>query len=233
MGIYSLEIIPIIEKEFNYVFNENDFYEIKASFRSGLVHWDILFDYIYFGENNNINIQKKQAELHANMKLSIGTDEYKDYINKNFFEKYINESICQLKIVLNNTDYEYYECINNLELFEINKFSTLKFEIREINFVFYLNYKDLFFIYNNKIYFAIVFDRFFKVKYTQRWKLGSALFKKYLLVFNQDSKMIGIYKRPLRNNNENENNNNSKDKNRNKNEIEKNKNNNKKYLLKY
>ena len=25
------------------------------------------------------------------MRLSIGTDEYKDYINKNFFEKYINE----------------------------------------------------------------------------------------------------------------------------------------------
>ena len=91
MGIYSLEIIPIIEKEFNYVFNENDFYEIKASFRSGLVHWDILFDNIYFGENNNINIQKKQTELHANMRLSIGTDEYKDYRNKNFFEKYINE----------------------------------------------------------------------------------------------------------------------------------------------
>ena len=102
----------------------------------------------------------------------------------------MKESICQLKIVLNNTDYEYYECINNFELFEINKFPTLKFEIREINFVFYLNYKDLFFIYNNKIYFAIVFDRFFKVKYTQRWKLVSALFKKYLLVFNQDSGFI-------------------------------------------
>ena len=224
---------PYNIKEFKNEFNEDDFYEIQASFRNGLVYWDILFDNIYFGEKNNIDIKKKQAELHANMRLSIGTDEYKDYISKNFFEKYVNESICQLKVVLNNSDYEYYECINNLKLFEIDKFPTLKFEIREINFKFYLNYKDLFFIHNNKIYFGIAFDRFFKLKYTQRWKLGSALFRKYLLVFNQDSKKIGIYKKPLRNNNDDENNYiNDKDKNKNKNEIENNRNNNIKIFIK-
>ena len=213
---------PYNIKEFKNEFSEEDFYEIKAAFRSGLVHWDILFDNIYFGDNDSVNIQKKQVELHANMRLSIGTEEYKEYISKNFFDKYINESLCELKIVLNNTDYEYYECINNLELFEINKFPTLRFEIREINFIFYLNYQDLFFTHNNKIYFGIFFDRFFKLKYTQRWKLGSALFKKYLLVFNQDSKTIGIYKKPFKNDNIDENNYNS-DKNK-KNEFEEKKN---------
>ena len=35
------------------------------------------------------------------------------------------------------------------------------------------------------------------MKYNKDWKLGSALFKKYLLTFNKDKKMIGIYKNTI------------------------------------
>ena len=192
-------------KEFSNEFNENDFYEIKASYRSRLVYWDILFDNIYFGKDNyDLKIEKKQAELLGNMRLSVGTEEYKDYISKNFFDKYINNSICEFNTLLNNTDYQYFVCQNNKELFDISKFPSLNFYLKEINFVFSLNYKDLFFIYNNKIYFGIIFDKFFRLKFNQRWKLGSAIFKKYLFTFNQDTKMIGFYKKVLRNNEEDE-----------------------------
>ena len=198
-------------KEFNNEFNESIFSEIKAAHRSNLVYFDILFDNIYFGKNSDfINIKYKQAEILGNLRLSIGTGEYKDYISKNFFDKYENKSVCNLKTILNNTDYLYYECINDKNLFDVSTFPTLKFEIKEINFMLSFNYKDLFFLQNDKIYFGIIFDKYFKLHYSQRWKLGSALFKKYLLTFNQDTKMIGIYKKILRNYIENDNNNEEK-----------------------
>ena len=188
-------------KEFSHEFNENNFFEIRGAFRNRLIFWDILFDNIYFGENDdNIKIRHKRAEISGNLKLSVGTDEYKDYISKNFFDKYTNNNICQLITILNNSDYEYYKCKNDKKLFDISKFPTLVFELKEINFKISFNYKDLFFIHDNHIYFGIIFDKYFKLKFQQQWKLGSVLFKKYLLTFNQDTKMIGIYKNPIKNN---------------------------------
>ena len=193
---------------FSNKFKEKNYNEINAGYRStSLNYWDILFNNIYFGNTNNENtIKYKKAELHGNMRLSVGTEEYLDYINKNFFNEYVNKNICQLKTILNITDYMYYECKNDKE-FDISKFPTLKFEIKELDFNlnFSLNYKDLFFNHNDYIYFGILFDRYFKLRFQQNWKLGSALFRKYLLTFNQDSKKIGIYKNVMRNNLDDEN----------------------------
>ena len=220
-------------KEFSNEFKESNFYEIRASNRSNFVYWDILFDNIYFGPNDdNYKKEYNQAEILGNMRLSIGTGEYKNYISKNFFDIYVKNNICQLKILINNSDYEYYQCLNN-KLFNISQFPSLKFEIREINFIFSLNYKDLFFIHNNNIYFSIIFDRYFKLKYNKRWRLGSALFKKYLLTFNQDTRMIGIYKNIMRNSLDDEiNYNNNKERNNNKDRFNNYDNNNNKTFIK-
>lgn len=91
---------------------------------------------IYFGDKKNEKkIKYKQAELHGNMRLSVGTDEYNDYINKYFFEEYINNKICEFKTILNYSDYMYYECKNSKH-FNITKFPTLKFELDELDFKF-------------------------------------------------------------------------------------------------
>ena len=126
------------------------------------------------------------------MQLTIGTDEYLDFIHNNFFDEYIELKICEQKTILDFTDYIYYKCKKSKE-FNITKFPTLYFELKDINFIFSLNYNDLFFVHDVFIYFGIIFDTFFKLKFDQRWKLGSAFFKKYLFVFNQDSKTIGFY----------------------------------------
>ena len=195
-------------KEFNDKFKENNFFEFLAGYRpNSLVYWDIKFDNIYFGNiPQEKNITHKQTELAGNMRMSMGSDEYQDYINKNFFDEYIKRNICQLKKILNYTDYMYYECKNNKE-FDIKKFPTLKLELKELvyKFNFSLNYKDLFFTHDNHIYFGIFFDKFFKLRFQPRWKLGSTLFRKYLFVFNQDTKKIGFYKNALRNDNIGEN----------------------------
>ena len=181
-----------------------NFYEIKASNRKKLAYWDILFDSIYFNESQynkkNNNIKHKQVELLGNMQLSIGTDEYLEFIHANFFDEYIKLNICEQKTILDFTDYIYYKCKKSNE-FNITKFPNLYFELKEINFNFSLNYNDLFFIHDEFVYFGIIFDTFFKLKFDQRWKLGSVLFKKYLFVFNQDSKTIGFYNNIINQNN--------------------------------
>ena len=187
---------PHNTKIFSDKFKDNNYFEIKAANRNKMAYWDILFDNIYFSEkcenDENIKIKYKQVELMGNVQLSIGTKEYHDFIKKNFFNKYIEKNICETKIILNITDYTYYRCKNDKK-FNLTKFPTLFFELKEINFNFSLDYNDLFFIHDDFIYFGILFDNYFKLKFNQRWKLGSQIFKKYLLVFNADSKTIGFY----------------------------------------
>ena len=195
---------PHNSKIFEEKYKIDNFLEIKAAYRNKLAYWDILFDNIYFSENyenndENINIKYKQAELLGNAQLSIGTEEYHNFIKKNFFNNYIKNNICEEKVILNITDYIYYRCKKSDKL-NIKNFPTLFFELKEINFNFSLDYNDLFFIHDDFIYFGILFDSYFKLKFNQRWKLGSQIFKKYLLVFNSDSKTIGFYNNTINKN---------------------------------
>ena len=195
---------PHNSKIFEEKYKIDNFLEIKAAYRNKLAYWDILFDNIYFSENyenndENINIKHKQAELLGNAQLSIGTEEYHNFIKKNFFNNYIKNNICEEKVILNITDYIYYRCKKSEKL-NITKFPSLFFELKEINFNFSLDYNDLFFIHDDFIYFGILFDSHFKLKFNQRWKLGSQIFKKYLLVFNSDSKTIGFYNNTINKN---------------------------------
>jgi len=196
-GIIFFGDFPHNTKIFNNKYKSNNYFEVKAANRNKLAYWDILFDNIYFSESyknddSSTQIKYKQVELMGNMQLSIGTDEYQDYIQKFFFDKYIKENICEMKISSNVTDYIYCRWIKS-DKFNVTEFPSLFFELKEINFNFSFDYNDLFFIHDEYMYFGIIFDRYFKLKFNKRWKLGSVIFKKYLLVFNQDSKTIGFY----------------------------------------
>ena len=195
-GIIFFGDYPHNTKIFENKYKIDNFYEIKASSRKKLAYWDILFDEIYFNESQYNkkynNIRHKQVELAGNMQLSIGTDEYHEFIQKNFFGEYIKLKICEQQAILNFTDYIYYKCRICNE-FDITKFPTLYFQLKDINFNFSLTYNDLFFVHDDFFYFGILFDTYFKLKFEPRWILGSAIFKKYLFVFNQDSKTIGFY----------------------------------------
>ena len=195
-GIIFFGDYPHNTKIFNNKYKINNYFEVKVANRNKLAYWDILYDNIYFSDryknDDSLKIKYKQVELVGNIQLSIGTDEYHDFIQKNFFDKYIKENICEKKIILNITDYIYYKCVKNNK-FNITEFPSLFFELKEINFNFSFDYNDLFFTHDEYIYFGIIFDKYFKLKFNKRWKLGSVIFKKYLLVFNQDSKTIGFY----------------------------------------
>ena len=57
---------------------------------------------------------------------------------------------------------------------------------------FTLNYNDLFYKFENKYYFLIVF---YQNKRNYNWIFGSPFFKKYQMIFDKDKKIISIYEK--------------------------------------
>ena len=72
----------------------------------------------------------------------------------------------------------------------LNNFPTIKFYQREMNYNFTLNWTDLFTIIpdNNRVLFNIEF-----LKGYNNWVFGKPFFKKYQLIFDEDSKSIKFY----------------------------------------
>ena len=123
----------------------------------------------------------------------IGDGLYQDFIEKNFFNELIERNICQKN---ENVPYGYYHIIKNdvfscnaENLEDIKKFPELKFYIKATNTSFVFGFDDLFLKIGNKYYFMVIFESHKNIY----WILGYPFFKKYDIVFNEDSKTISYY----------------------------------------
>ena len=85
-------------------------------------------------------------------------------------------------------DYKFYVCSKSID---ITKMQNISFELKENNFNFTLDYKDLFYEYNNKYYFLIA-TRTSSSK-LHDFIIGSVLMKKYDFVFDKYKSSIGFY----------------------------------------
>ena len=126
-----------------------------------------------------------------------GTFEYKNEIYNIFFSDLINKNICRIDYLKDNVDILeniIYSC-DNSEIMkkEINYLPTIYFEIKEYNLTFLFNYKELFKLHNNRLYFLIYFQN----NTNQIWEFGELFLRKYITSFNYDSKTISFYKTQL------------------------------------
>ena len=85
-------------------------------------------------------------------------------------------------------DYKYYVCSKGID---ITKMQNISFELKENNFNFILDYKDLFYEYNNKYYFLIATRT--SSSSLHDFIIGSVLMKKYDFVFDKFKSNIGFY----------------------------------------
>ena len=138
--------------------------EIKCSDNS-LVHFIIDFNYI------------------------VGEKEYYNNIIKYFFQKYIDEKICEEKFSFRTYEGRTQMIICDLSFKKhVNSFPNLYLYSREFDFTFELDYNDIFLETNNKIYFLIIS----KDMINPVWQLGKIFMKKYPLIFDQDKKTISF-----------------------------------------
>ena len=143
---------------------------------------------------NNSGIIKINEKVNGNIVLNsgliVGTNEYLNFIENNFFAEYIKLNICQknnTNIILN--DYLIFSCYENENL-KFENFPNLTFVKKLENLTFEFTYKDLFKKIGNRYYFLITF---LPKGINRYWRIGNPFFIKYTFVYNGDSKTIGFY----------------------------------------
>ena len=161
------------------------------------------------------NSNKKEAIINLNSGLIIGTEDFKNFIDKIFFKYLIEKNICRMDLVmldenknkinrkLGNEFYLYscshieftgqvqkrYETINHY-----SEFPNLTFHSKSFEYDFELTNNDLFEQIYSRDYFLIAFPK--KIKDQENkdiWYLGEPFYKKYPFTINLDAKTIGFY----------------------------------------
>ena len=167
--------------------------------------WSIRFNSIHFinSKNETIVIQNKlKTYLSPNLGFIIGEETYRNQIIDNFFQPLIDQKICKIEKT-QMTNFTRTNCLFGTNgLYEViycnksvlgKKFPKLIFEYKEENLIFSLTFNDLFKQIDEKYIFLVIFpENFWKVKHSS-WYLGTPFYKAYQLVFNYDSKTIGLY----------------------------------------
>ena len=181
-------------------FDEN-FVKSNAIDRHYAVLWGLKFSSINYGNQNLALGLDLRAHFGFDYGIISASKEAGELFESLFFEKYISKNICFKEKVGVYGNYFFY-CKKNDE-FNIQNFDSIYFNCPDLDITFELDYKDLFYIDNDNIYFLIEFS-----KNTKIWNFGEIFLRKYYIVFNQDEKTLGYYKnmeKPKKDKDKNEN----------------------------
>ena len=179
-----------------YIFSSSQF-KIEDEVANPEKGWSILINQI-ISSKMNYTEENIEMEIRLTTAFILGTNLYKDEIHKKFFSELIKKNLCSLELLSENIfphEYYVYSCENNEEMREkIKLFPSLKFEIKINDLYFIFSYADLFKLFNDKLYFMIIFKIEKYSTYIPRWVVGEIFLRKYLTTFNYDSKMIIFYR---------------------------------------
>lgn len=153
------------------------------------------------------NLENTEAQLLIERGLIIGTQEYKDMIDKEFFDELVNNKTCKIDLVsfsdnVNSKESKYYVYSCERESFQGKdiyyrpiyskpyfNFPSINFVNKELNYTFSLINSHLF-ITKGRVYFLVIFEYESNNKI---WKLGEPFLSRFKFVFNPDQKTIGFY----------------------------------------
>ena len=131
--------------------------------------------------------------------LIIGSSDYYNEIEKLYFDDYIKKKKCEKKtfklngyyfLNYNEKQFSYFVCDKDIK---INKLPPLIIKNSELSFDIEFTYKDLWFEYNNKLYFLVAFPESYDTDDFLRFLIGNIIFKKYDISFDSDRKIVGFY----------------------------------------
>ena len=141
----------------------------------------------------------RKVFININSGVIIGTKEYKNYIDSNFFNNLIKRKICQIDCV---NDYLIYSCNNefnegisqqNLATNYYSEFPYLIFSSKKLEYNFVFKSKDLFEQIFDKYYFLIIFKNNIKTNSKDSWYLGEPFYRKNTFSMDLDSRAIEFY----------------------------------------
>ena len=170
------------------VYNKVDQYGNKQK-------WIFQIDNIYIG--NNQLYQFENIEININIKIDIEGFEFPKFmfekLNEIYFNKYYNNNICSNEVIDKNIRFIIIYC--NKDKFEkkdIINFPEINLLKYKLGFNFSFSGEDLFYKYDEKYFFKILFN---SIPYKKEFNLGKLFIKKYQVIFNPESNYMSFYKK--------------------------------------
>ena len=154
-------------------------------------NWSINFERIFYYENINgsleyISTNNTKAEFIIDLNYIISDEQYYEDIKKIYFKKFFENNTCyEEKSIIDGKYTSMIICNINFKE-NMKSFPCLFFYSEHLFFAFNLDYEDLFYEYNNKIYFLIIRKEHIK----DHWKIGKIFLKKYPFIFDYDKKVV-------------------------------------------
>ena len=188
-GFYIIGNYPHIYDKKNYFKEQLISFSMELSNGKNIdIYCKIFISWSESGKEKKINFQSASS-FNINSNLIIAPQEYMNLIKNIFFNKYINNKICDYNIInVLGKNYLVYSCIKHNE-FDITTFPTIKFNFNGNKYDFELNYKDLFMEKNNIFYFLVTCDYHLR----ENWRLGRPFLKKYQFIFDGEKKTASFY----------------------------------------
>ena len=189
-------IIGDLPHNYNEAYNSKYFKDMYISMFTGVLTWNINLDSIYVSDNSTSENKKIVGEkIYGYFKtesgIILGTERYKQFLLSDFMEERIIKGQC---FEVQSNFYISYYCKKEVDL---TKLKNLYIYIKNLDYTFEFTYKDLFFKNEDdgNNYFLIYFNSEYDEEEGSGffWTFGEPFFKKYNLVFNQDTKRIGLY----------------------------------------
>ena len=168
------------------IYIQEKFSQINILKNSYYGTWGFKFTSIYYDESYLMLSNNVEAHFEFNLGIITAPLESSEALEQFFFGKYINDNICfKEKYGVYN---QYFFYCKDTKKFNAKEFKSIYLKSQELEIIFELDYKDLFFYKNGYVYFLILFK-----KDSNIWQLGEIFLKKYYIVFNQNSETIGYY----------------------------------------
>lgn len=179
---------------------------IKAS-GYGIINdgkWEIDLNKVIVGESELLKSKKITFDLKDD--FIIATDEYSEFIFKNFFSSLFGTEKCIREEL---SSFKYYLGIKCQKNINVSNFPNLIFDMSSDyeQFQLVLDYEDLFEEIGEYKYFKIIItsNEISTISINNNWIFGKDFFKMNLVTFNKDRKDISIYtqKKERKNNDKN------------------------------
>ena len=156
------------------------------------IYWTLNFDRIFYYDKINdtveyISTNNTRAELIVDLNYIISDEQYYKDIKKYYFKPFFDNKTCY-----EEESYKIDEGYTYMIICDINFKNNMKsfpgvyFYSESLFFAFNIYYTDIFYEYNNKIYFLVIHKDSIK----NYWRLGKIFLKKYPFMFDYDKKII-------------------------------------------
>ena len=184
-------IVGLLETDYSNIFKANDitgsYLLMGKSKNIGGIFTSIYFKYL----DKKIYCERElEFEMDIDHNYIIITKDYYENIKKYYFNQYINNTICEERISYNSGNKNFMFICNSTIKKDLVKFPSLQLFCLDLDFQFELDYKDLFFEIDDKIYFLAIYHQPQSSASNEIWNFGKLLIKKYPFMYNEDRKTL-------------------------------------------